>query len=55
MFEDACADAKKNKLDPVRTLLFFKRKHAHDSIVTMHVDMFTKIWNVPGVRELFKR
>ena len=55
LYDDACKDARKNKLDPVRTLLFFKQKHGHGSIVTLDTDMFERIWNVPGVRELFAK
>jgi len=53
MFRNAVKDAIKNKIDPLRVLLFFKQKGKHGFIVTMNGDMFERIWKVPGVRELF--
>lgn len=54
LFDEACQDAKKNKVDPLRTLLFFKQKRKQGSIVTMDTEMFERIWAVPGVRDLFR-
>jgi hypothetical protein len=55
MFRAACKDAVKNKIDPIRTLLFFRQKFHKGYIVTMDGEAFEHIWNVPGVRELFAK
>jgi hypothetical protein len=55
IFRDACRDAVKNGVDPIRTLLFFRQKSHKGYIVTMSGEAFEHIWNVPGVRELFAK
>ncbi len=55
LFDVACKDAKRNGIDPIRTLLFFKQKRKQGFIVTVDGAMFEQIWNVPGVRDLFKK
>lgn len=52
MFNEAQKDAEKNKVDPTRTLLFFKQKSKHGYIVTMDGELFEKIWEIEAVKEL---
>lgn len=53
MFSEAQADAKKNGIDPIRTLLYFKQKHKQGYIVTMDGELFEKMLALPEVRSLF--
>lgn len=55
MYREACADAKKNGIATLNTLLFLKVRGAHGSIVTMDTEKFAQIFAVPGVKELFQK
>lgn len=51
LFKDAQDDAIKNKINPLHTILFFKKKGANGYIVTMDGKLFEKI--LPFIRHIF--
>lgn len=55
LFDEAREDAKRNGIDPLRTLLYFKQKRKHGYIVTMDGELFEKMLAVPEVRALFAK
>jgi hypothetical protein len=55
MFDEACQDAKRNGVNPLHTLLYFKQKHKQGYIVTLDGELFEKMLAIPEVRKLFAK
>jgi hypothetical protein len=55
LFAGAVKDAIKNKVDPERTVLYFKKVGARGHLVTVDGKMFARMLQIPGVKLLFHK
>lgn len=54
LWREAVEDAKKNGIDPEKTVLYFKQKSSHGYIVTLDGSLFERLLAIPQVYAIFQ-